>query len=518
MPSTTPPCALVIFGASGDLAKLKLVPAIYELARQKLLPEQFALVGYSRTKMSDDDFRDRCLEAIKTNARSKKDGLDEEAWGNLKDAIYYHPGQYDGASDFDDLKTFLKKIDKDHGTSGNRMFYLSTPPETFGPVITNLGDRGLMQKGTGDEGTWQRLVIEKPFGHDLKSAEKLNALLHEKFSERQVFRIDHYLGKETVQNLMVLRFANSVFEPIWNHKYIEHVQITVAESVSADDRAGYYDESGALRDMVQNHLFQLMSLIAMEPPAGLDAKHIRDEKVKVYQSLRPIPADRVNEFAVRGQYGPGEFGEGKKTEGYLNAKGVAEGSTTETFAAVKVFCDNWRWSGMPFYLRTGKCLPEKLSEIVIRFRPPPMTLFQTQCETPVYPNDLIVRVSPEEGIRWRLNGKVPGGSMNIKQVALDFLYSETFQKQPPEAYERLIADAIAGDQTLFIRGDEAEAAWAVIDPIVEAWAATDKKPEQYEPGTWGPESADKLIRADGHRWLDTDGGEDEPIIACPVKA
>ena len=515
MPAT-PPCALVIFGASGDLAKLKLVPAIYELARQNLLPDQFALVGYSRTEMSDDEFRDRCLDAIKTNARSKKDGVDEAAWGKLKSAIYYHPGQYDSADDFDGLKTFLKKVDKDHGTAGNRLFYLSTPPETFKPVITNLGDQGLMQKGTGDADTWQRLVIEKPFGHDLKSAEELNALLHDKFSERQVFRIDHYLGKETVQNLMVLRFANSVFEPIWNHKYIDHVQITVAESVSADDRAGYYDKSGALRDMVQNHLFQLMSLIAMEPPAALDARHTRDEKVKVYQSLRPIPQDKVHEYAVRGQYGAGEFGEGKKTDGYLEAKGVPDDSTTETFAAVKVFCDNWRWSGMPFYLRTGKCLPEKLSEIVIRFRSPPMTLFQTQCQTPVYPNDLIVRVSPDQGIRLRLNGKVPGGSMNIKPVAMDFLYSETFKTEAPEAYERLIADAVAGDQTLFIRGDEAEAAWAVIDPIVEAWEKSDTKPETYKPGTWGPDAADQLIRADGHAWMNGDGGEDEPIIACPL--
>ena len=517
MPSAPPPCALVIFGASGDLAKVKLVPALYELAREDLLPEHFALVGYSRTEMSDDDFRKRCREAVEQNARSRKDGIDERAWERMAASTYYLPGQYDAADDFDRLDTFLKKIDRDHKTAGNRLFYLSTPPETFEPVIQCLGDRGLMERDGDGGGPWQRLILEKPFGHDLASAQALNATLLERFSERQVFRIDHYLGKETVQNLMVLRFANSIFEPIWNHKFIDHVQITVGETVSADDRAGYYDQSGALRDMVQNHLFQLMSLIAMEPPAALDARHIRDEKVKVYQSLRHIDPRQVDHFAVRGQYGAGDYGKGKHTDGYLKAKGVPGDSRTETFAALKVYCDNWRWDGMPFYLRTGKCLKEKLSEIVIRFRSPPLTLFQKQCETPVYANDLVIRVSPEEGVRWRLNGKVPGGSMHIKPVALDFNYREAFGQESPEAYERLLVDAIAGEQTLFIRGDEAEAAWAVIDPVEQGWRESDAPPATYEPGTWGPKAANELIESDGRHWLPGDGaGESEAVLACAL--
>ena len=381
----------------------------------------------------------------------------------------------------------------------------------------NLGTRGLVERvqsgAVEHEGAWQRVILEKPFGHDLESAKELNALLTEHFHETQIFRIDHYLGKETVQNLMVLRFANSIFEPIWNYKYIDHVQITVSETVSADDRAGYYDKSGALRDMVQNHIFQLMALVAMEPPAALDARSIRDEKVKVYKSVRRPRPERIEDTVVRGQYGAGEAG-GKKTDGYLKAKGVEPESTTETFVALKVLIDNWRWSGTPFYIRTGKVMPEKVSEIVVRFRSPPLTLFQKQCETPVYPNDLIIHVSPQEGISMRLNGKVPGGTMNIKSVELNFNYADTFKKEAPEAYERLIADSMNGDQTLFIRGDEAEAAWEVIDLVLQGWEKGGKKPETYAPGTWGPQSAIDLIEKDGRRWLQ--GSDGDPIIACSL--
>jgi glucose-6-phosphate 1-dehydrogenase len=315
---------------------------------------------------------------------------------------------------------------------------------------------------------------------------------------------------------MVMRFANAILEPIWNYKYIDHVQITVSESLGVGTRGGYYNTSGALRDMVQNHMFQLMALAAMEPPTALDAVSIRDEKVKVFRSIRKIDPSKVDDFVVRGQYGPGEAGE-QKTQGYLTEKDVPDDSTTETFAAAKLFIDNWRWSGTPFYLRTGKFLKEKLSEIVVRFRSPPLTLFQKQCETAVYPNDLIIRVQPDEGISWRLNGKVPGGqgALNIKPVALDFFYKTTFNVEPPEAYERLITDAIIGDQTLFIRGDEAEAAWAVVDLIEQGWAQSKRAPEQYAPGSWGPKSSQKLIEQDGRTWLHS-RGEIEPIIACSL--
>jgi glucose-6-phosphate 1-dehydrogenase len=505
-------CALVIFGASGDLAKLKLIPAVYELAREKLLPERFVLVGYSRTAMTDEQFRAHCEEAIRANARSKKTGIDPQIVERVLEVCFYQPGTYDTPDDFAALKTRLDDLDRQFATGGNRLFYLSTPPNTFVPIVQRLGAQQLVNKDA-TEAPWQRVIIEKPFGHDLPSAQRLNQLLLHELAEEQVFRIDHYLGKETVQNLMVMRFANSLFEPIWNYKYIDHVQITVAETVSADDRAGYYDKSGALRDMVQNHIFQLLSLIAMEPPAALDARHIRDEKVKVYNSMRPIRPGRVDDFAVRGQYGAGELN-GKLTQGYRAARGVPEGSRTETFAALKVFIDNWRWSGTPFYIRTGKCLPEKLSEVVVRFRAPPQTLFAKQCDV-IFPNDLIIKVAPEEGISLRLNGKVPGGSMNIKSVAMDFFYRQTFHKEAPEAYERLIHDAICGDQTLFIRGDEVEAAWQVIDPIEQGWAESEALPHLYTPGTWGPRAAMQLIELDGRRWMHSTG-EVEAVTACAL--
>jgi glucose-6-phosphate 1-dehydrogenase len=514
MPSASP-CAIVIFGASGDLAKRKLIPAVYEMARERLLPENFILVGYSRSPMSNDQYRAECRDAVQKFARTKP--VDPEIWKRIEANVSYVQGDYGANDGHDRLQAFLQKADKEKGIGGNRLFYLSTPPNTFEPVIRCLGEHLKSERSAGGEKGWKRLIIEKPFGRDLASAKALNALLHEYFSEDQVFRIDHYLGKETVQNLMVMRFANSIFEPLWNYKYIDHVQITVSESLGVGTRGGYYAQSGALRDMVQNHMFQLMALVAMEPPAALDAVSIRDEKVKVFKSIRHIRQDHANDFAVRGQYGAGEL-DGQKTAGYRKEKDVPPDSMTETFVALKLYIDNWRWSGMPFYLRTGKFLPQKLSEIAVRFRVPPLALFQKQCETLVYPNDLIIRVQPDEGISWRLNGKVPGGSMNIKSVALDFNYKTAFKIEPPEAYERLIYDAITGDQTLFIRGDEAEAAWAVIDPIELGWAAAKRQPEEYAPGTWGPKRAMDLIELDGRRWRHSGSGEEEaePIIACSL--
>ena len=505
------PCTLVIFGASGDLARVKLLPAIYALAREQLLPEAFALVAYSRTEMTDEEFRRRFREAVEETHE-----VDEGLLEGLLERTYYQVGQYDKAEDFGRLAARLEELDKKHGTGGNRLFYLSTPPTTFAPIVRCLGEQGLARRGYRMQ-PWSRVVIEKPFGYDLASAEKLNQQLYERLTEEQIFRIDHYLGKELVQNILVLRFANVMFEPIWNHRYVDHVQITVAESVSADDRGGYYDKSGALRDMVQNHMLQLMALVAMEAPVGLDSRSTRDEKVKVFKSIRPIKPEQATQYAVRGQYGSGAVGD-DRTAGYREAKGVDPDSTTETFAAVKLFIDNWRWNGTPFYLRTGKCLPKKVSEIAIRFRRPPIALFQKQCESPVYPNDLIIHVAPDAGISVRVNGKVPGSSLVIRQVAFEFNYAETFKKEPPEAYERLIADAMAGDQGLFIRGDEAEAAWSVVDPILKGWRIQDEKgerPEEYAPGSWGPGAGFALIERDNRHWVESEEMP-EPVLACSI--
>jgi glucose-6-phosphate 1-dehydrogenase len=507
-----PPCAIQIFGASGDLAKRKLIPALYDLAKEKLLNPKSYIMGYSRSQMSDEEFRKHCREAVEKFARIKP--FDPEVWKQLEPRLFYETADYGCQGDHTRVALRLKELDEKFGNqSHNRLFYLATPPEAFVEIITCLAAEPEYHSNKPDH--WVRLIIEKPFGRDLDSARMLNELLHKSFSEDQIFRIDHYLGKETVQNLMVMRFANSIFEPIWNYKYIDHVQITVSETLGVGSRGGYYDQSGALRDMVQNHLFQLMSLVAMEPPAALDAVSIRDEKVKVYKSVRPLRADLVDDFVVRGRYTAGEFDQ-QKTEGYLKEKGVPPNSNTETFIALKLFIDSWRWSGTPFYLRTGKFLPEKLSEVVVRFRSPPLTLFQKQCEAPVYPNDLIIRVQPDEGISFRINGKVPGGTMHIKPIALDFFYRTTFNVEPPEAYERLIHDAMIGDQTLFIRGDEAEAAWAVIDPIEKVFEKGLAPPQDYKPGTWGPKRAFELIEMDGRRWLHSQNGSSEPTVACSL--
>jgi glucose-6-phosphate 1-dehydrogenase len=514
---TAPPCAVVIFGASGDLAKRKLLPALYEMQREGLLNPHTYIVGYARSDMTDDQYRVEAREAVQKYARTKP--VDPKLWDSVEKRLHYFRGDYGSAEDHQRLAERLSQLDEKFGNDEkNRLFYLSTPPNTFEPIISRLGERALNQQ-FNPPARFKRLIIEKPFGYDLASAKALNNLIHKYFDEAQVFRIDHYLGKETVQNLMVLRFANSIFEPIWNYKYIDHVQITVSETLGVGTRGGYYDKSGALRDMVQNHIFQLMALVAMEPPAALDAISIRDEKTKVYKSARAIRPEQVDAFAVRGQYGPGEHAK-QKTAGYAKEKDVAPDSRTETFAAVKLYIDNWRWSGMPFYLRTGKFLEQKISEVVVRFRSPPLTLFQKRVETPVFPNDLIIRIQPDEGVSWRLNGKVPGGAgagVCIKPVALDFFYKETFHVEPPEAYERLIHDAMSGDQTLFIRGDEAEAAWAVIDPIEEGWRQSKRPPEIYAPGSWGPKRAMELIEHDGRRWLHSANGKEvEPIIACSI--
>ena len=510
MPSPSP-CILVIFGASGDLARQKLLPAVYALAREGLLPEQFALIGYSRTKMSDEEFRNRFREAA-----SEAHEVDENVLRDLVAKAYYQAGQYDKAEDFASLGKRLEELERRHQTEGNRLYYLSTPPSMFAPIVNCLGERKLVQWGYGLK-PWSRVVIEKPFGYDLASARELNKQLYARLTEEQIFRIDHYLGKELVQNILVLRFANVMFEPVWNHRYVDHVQITVAEEISADDRAGYYDQAGALRDIVQNHMLQLMALVAMEPPVGLDARSTRDEKVKLLKSIRAIKPEQAPQLAARGQYEAGKVN-GTKTDGYRRAKGVRPDTTTETFAAIKLHVDNWRWNGTPIYLRTGKCLPSKISEIAVRFRRPPIALFQKQCESPVYPNDLIIHVAPEAGISLRVNGKVPGSALNIRMVSFEFNYAETFKQHPPEAYERLIADAMAGDQSLFIRGDEVEEAWRVVDPVLAGWRVLDEKgqrPEEYRPGSWGPKSAFALIEKDNRQWIESEEIP-EPVQACSI--
>jgi len=500
------PHVVVLFGATGDLSHRKVFPALAQLWRTNLLPQDWMLIAVGRRPHHDDDFR---AEIAATLAKNSRVPLEPAVAEQFLEKIVYHQGDFSDDKMFDKLKARIEGLGHEFGATANVLFYLATQPSAFATIVAQLGRCGLDHEL--HNGGWRRVIIEKPFGRDLDTAKKLNELLHKSFCEEQIFRIDHYLGKETVQNLMVMRFANSIFEPLWNHKYIDHVQITVSETLGVGTRGGYYDKSGALRDMVQNHLFQLMSLVAMEPPPGLDATSIRDEKVKVYKSVRPVKLDTV----VRGQYTAGDF-DGEHTDGYRHEKGVPPTSITETFVALKLYIDNWRWSGTPFYLRTGKFLSQKMSEVAVRFRAPPLTLFQKQCESPVYPNDLIIRVQPDEGISLRINGKVPGGHMNIKPVALDFFYKTTFHVEPPEAYERLIHDAMTGDPTLFIRGDEVEAAWSVIDPIEKAIEQKSAPPEEYKPGSWGPRRAFDLIELDGRRWLGSNGETEEPIIACSL--
>ncbi len=512
MSTVAPACALVIFGASGDLSHRKLIPAIYDMMRESLFADGSYVMGYSRSAMTDEQFRADCRKAVEEHART---GFDDGAWKRLESRLYYSQAEYGSAEDQTRVAEKLAELDKKHGNEFNhRLFYVATPPAAFEPIIERLGDKQLVEKCDLSPKRWERIIIEKPFGRDSASAKQLNQLLLRDFCEEQIFRIDHYLGKETVQNLMVLRFANSILEPIWNYRYIDHVQITVSETLGVGKRGGYYDRAGATRDMIQNHIFQLMALVAMEPPVALDAKSIRDEKVKVFRAVRAVRPGDVDHMTVRGQYGPGQH-DGQTTMGYSREKDVAKESQTETFAAIKLFIDNWRWSGMPFYLRTGKFLEKKLSEVVVRFRSPPLTLFQKQCESPVYPNDLVIRVQPDEGVSWRINGKVPGGAMNIKPVAMDYFYSTTFNVEPPEAYERLIYDAMIGDQTLFIRGDEAQDAWSIIDPIEEGWSHSIHPPAAYQPGSWGPKQAMELIELDGRRWLHSHGAM-EPIVACSL--
>ncbi|HXG93832.1 MAG TPA: glucose-6-phosphate dehydrogenase [Blastocatellia bacterium] len=487
------PCVVVIFGASGDLTKRKLVPALYRLTQERLLPAEFAIIGFARTPMSHDDFREKMKDAVLTFSEAKR--VDEAVWQSFAQGIFYLSGDINDASCYKRMSQLLDEIDKERGTAGNRVYYLSTSPNLYGEAIQQLGAAGLARP---KQGSWARIIIEKPFGRDLASAHELNEQVAAVFDEEQVYRIDHYLGKETVQNLLVFRFANGIFEPIWNRRYVDHVQITNAEAIGVEGRGGYYDTAGVVRDMIQNHVFQVMSLVAMEPPINLSANAVRDEKVKALEAVRMIPRDRVDEFVVRGQYGRGSVA-GKEVEGYREEKGVNPESQTETYAALKLYLDNWRWADVPFYIRSGKRLPKRVTEIAIQFRQAPLQLFG-KVAGQLEPNVLIVRIQPDEGITLRVGAKIPGQVTRIRWVNMDFRYGASFGVSSPEAYERLLLDCILGDSTLYARRDMTERGWEIVMPILEAWQDKKATFPNYEAGTWGPAAADELIERDGRRW------------------
>ncbi len=485
------PTTLVIFGATGDLAKRKLLPAIYNLAHEGALPERFNLIGVSRGDLSDEEFQQQARQSIAEFSRRKPD---DTVLDSLTGRMRYVTGSFDDDSMYDRLGQVTEEFDREADLAFNRLFYLSTAPSFFPVIAEALGKHGLNEHDDAEV----RLVVEKPFGTDLASALELNHRILSVFHESQVFRIDHYLGKETVQNMLVLRFANMIFEPLWNRSYVDNVQITAAEDIGIGSRAGYYDKSGALRDLIQNHLLQLLMILTMEPPVSFSANEVRDEKVKVLHAVPPPTVDTVPEIAVRAQYESGATG-GEDVRGYLEEEGVPDDSRTETFAAVRLQINNWRWAGVPFYLRHGKRLARKTTEIAVTLKPVPHLAFQQEGSVGVEPNQLILAVQPNEGVSLSLVAKIPGARMSVRPVNMEFLYGTSFMSQSPEAYERLILDTMRGDATLFARNDEVEAAWAICDPILEAWGKDDAPLPQYTAGSQGPEEANGLLEP-GHRW------------------
>jgi glucose-6-phosphate 1-dehydrogenase len=480
------PVSIVIFGASGDLTQRKLVPSLFNLFRKERVPKQFRIVGYGNTAFTDEQFRAHLEEGMKEFASYK---YSEKEWNDFASNLSYQQGRYTDLADFKKLGTLLKTWEKE---AGNRIYYMATPPDVFPNIIDLLGLTDQLDEKNG----WRRVVIEKPFGTDLESARSLNAQIHKTLNERQIYRIDHYLGKETVQNILVSRFANTIFEPLWNRNYIDHVEITVAEQVGVEHRARFYDQVGVLRDMFQNHLLQLVSLVAMEPPVSFDATALRNEKVKVLSAIQPMREEDVPRRTVRAQY-----------KGYHEEEGVDKQSVTPTYAAVRLQIDNWRWQGVPFYLRSGKSLKEKLSQVTIEFKEPPHLLFPNS-ESPMKPNMLVLYLQPDEGMHLRFEAKEPDTVSQMRSVDMEFHYADSFGKTAiPEAYERLLLDTITGDASLFTRADEVETAWGIIDPIIRTWEDSLSKQSLafYEPGSWGPQEAEKLLAQENRKWSTWDG-------------
>jgi glucose-6-phosphate 1-dehydrogenase len=494
------PCAIVIFGATGDLTSRKILPAIYNLRRAGLLPPETSVLGFSRRPLSDADFRTMTRESLDVHSRVKPE---EGLWHDFAEGIFYEPGEFSDKTAYRDLAERLEQIDAARGTRMNRLFYLATPPSAYEEIVANIGHAGLNKQGEREG--WARIVVEKPFGHDLESARHLNDALISVFDESQIYRIDHYLGKETVRNLLIFRFGNGIFEPLWNRRYVDHIQITVSEDMGVEGRGAFYEEAGASRDILQNHLLQLLTLVAMEPPIAFEADALRDEKVRVLRAIDPAWTEaRVRASVVRGQYTSGWVGD-KHVVGYREEEEVAPDSKVESFVALKLEVQNWRWADVPFYVRTGKRLARRATEIAIQFKLPPLMLFG-ESATPPEANLLALRIQPDEGIMLRFAAKVPELGLDVRSVNMDFTYGLAFTRDAPEAYETLLLDAMLGDASLFTRADEVEAAWAIVTPIIETWQSWDAEgtPDTdicfYEAGSWGPEKADELIEHDGRRW------------------
>jgi len=489
-----PPATVVIFGATGDLTKRKLIPALFNLTTAGLLPDAFAIVGMGRTEMSSEQFRDHMRADLEQFATRK---VDPQLADWLIERIYYTAGNFKDGASYERLEKEIQKAETEQGTGGSRVYYLATPPNFFSDIVHHLGEAGMAKE---PEGTFRRVIIEKPFGHDLESAEELNHKIREVLQEKQVYRIDHYLGKETVQNIMAFRFANGIFEPIWNRRYIDHVQITVAESVGVEDRGSYYEGAGALRDVLQNHVFQLLAFVAMEPPISFAADIVRDERVKILKAFRPMSHEDVLRNAVRGQYGEGVI-DGERVRAYRAETDVSPHSTTETYAALKVHIDNWRWADVPFYLRTGKRQPRRVTEIAVQFKCAPHMLFRDTSVEALNPNLLVLHIQPDEGVSLRFDAKIPGPQMSLGTVKMDFEYGDYFGSTPQTGYETLLYDCLEGDSTLFHRSDVVEASWEAVTPVLDVWKTlVPRNFPNYPAGSWGPKEADDLIQRDGRQW------------------
>ena len=488
------PCVMVIFGFSGDLTRRKLIPALYNLASQHLLSPDFAIIGLGRSPMSDEDARNKATEDFKKFASGP---IDQNIWNDFVQRIHYISGDFDNPGTYAHLKEVLTKVDHDHGNHGNFFFYMATAPNFFGDIVEHLSGVGLMAE---ENGHWRRVIVEKPFGHDLDSAKSLNQRLLKVAAESQIYRIDHYLGKETVQNILALRFANGIFEPIWNRRYIDHVQISVVETVGVESRGGYYDNAGATRDMVPNHIMQLITLTAMEPPISFEANAVRDEQAKILHAIQPFSNEDVLSKTVRGQYGEGAI-DGQRVPAYRSEDGVPPDSRTETFVAMRLLIDNWRWAGVPFYLRTGKRLGGRNTHVVIQFRRAPFMLFRETSVENMMPNQLVLHIQPEEGISLRFAAKTPGPAMQLGEVNMDFAYADYFGQTPSTGYERLLHDCMIGDATLFQRADMVEAGWSVVNPALDVWKALPPRNfPNYPSGSWGPKESEDLMERDGRRW------------------